>query len=80
MALKFCFNRRFKLKGMNKLLAIDANSFDAYSGIGTVYVAKGQDLYSDANLIPVKQKAKYDADKDTITVDMGDGDMVFVRK
>lgn len=49
------------IEAFNAALAIDANSFDAYSGIGTVYVAKGQDLYSDANLIPVKQKAKYDA-------------------
>jgi len=42
-------------------LAIDGNNFEAHSGIGTVYVAKGQELYNEAGKIPVKQKAKYDA-------------------
>ncbi len=45
----------------NAALAIDANSFDAQSGIGAVYMMKGQDLYNEAGKIPVKQKAKYDA-------------------
>ena len=43
------------------VLTSDANNFDAYSGIGTVYIMKGQDLYNEAGKIPVKQKAKYDA-------------------
>lgn len=40
---------------------IDANNFDAYSGIGIVYVMKGQELNNEASAIPLKQKAKYDA-------------------
>ncbi len=49
------------ISAFNAAIAIDANNFEAYSGIGTVYVAKGQDLYNEAGKIPVKQKAKYDA-------------------
>lgn len=40
---------------------IDANNFEAYSGIGIVYVMKGQALNNEASAIPLKQKAKYDA-------------------
>ena len=49
------------ISAFNAALAVDANNFEAYSGIGTVYTIKGQDLYNEAGKIPVKQKAKYDA-------------------
>lgn len=45
----------------NQVTAIDANNFDAYTGIGTVYVMKAQALNNEASAIPLKQKAKYDA-------------------
>lgn len=49
------------ISAFNSVIAIDANNFEAYSGIGAVYMMKGQDLYTEAGRIPVKQKAKYDA-------------------
>ncbi|MDO4526014.1 MAG: tetratricopeptide repeat protein [Bacteroidales bacterium] len=49
------------ISAFNAALAVDANNFEAYSGIGAVYMMKGQDLYNEAGKIPVKQKAKYDA-------------------
>lgn len=49
------------ISAFNSALAIDANNFEAHSGIGAVYMMKGQDLYNEAGKIPVKQKAKYDA-------------------
>ncbi len=49
------------ISAFNAVIANDPNNFEAYSGIGAVYVMKGQDLYNEAGKIPVKQKAKYDA-------------------
>ena len=49
------------ISAFNSALTVDANNFEAYSGIGAVYMMKGQDLYNEAGKIPVKQKAKYDA-------------------
>lgn len=49
------------ISAFNSALTVDSNNFEAYSGIGAVYMMKGQDLYNEAGKIPVKQKAKYDA-------------------
>lgn len=49
------------VSAFNSAISIDANNFEAYHGIGSVYMKKGQDLYNEAGKIPVKQKAKYDA-------------------
>lgn len=59
------------ISAFNSAIAIDANNFEAYSGIGAVYMMKGQDLYNEAGKIPVKQKAKYDAAVKTAKTEFG---------
>ena len=59
------------IDAFNAALSVDANNFEAYSGIGAVYMMKGQDLYNEAGKIPVKQKAKYDAAVKTAKAEFG---------
>lgn len=47
----------------NQAVTVDPNSAAAYSGLGIVYVTKGEEINDNANSIPTKKQKEYNAAK-----------------